>query len=98
MINMKRLLFVILPFILLSCGDELKTRRVSSTSNPNSNGLSIETCEAVYKPVCGQPPMPVCAPGFFCATVMPAPKTYDNECQMTKSGATLISEGACAFN
>ncbi len=95
MIYMKRLIFITLPFLLVSCGDELRTRKVSSNSNTSRDGLTVQNCEAIYRPVCGQPPMPECAPGFFCAAVMPAPITYDNECQMEKSGATLIGQGEC---
>tara|TARA_R110000868_G_scaffold143075_20_gene360828 strand:+ start:557 stop:871 length:315 start_codon:yes stop_codon:yes gene_type:complete len=90
---MKMLALLTFSLFLTSCGDEMRVRRNSASGN--ANALSVEGCAAIYKPVCGQPPMPVCAPGIFCAMVMPAPKTYDNECQMDKSGATLISEGEC---
>lgn len=52
-------------------------------------------CLTVYEPVCGQPPMPPCPPGFGCSHVMPHPQTYPNECEMEKAGATLIHEGEC---
>lgn len=53
-------------------------------------------CPTVYDPVCGQPPMPPCPEGFGCIDVMPQPRTYSNECEMERDGATLIHEGECA--
>ena len=52
-------------------------------------------CTTVYEPVCGQPPMPPCPPGFGCPDVMPLPETYPNECEMQRAGAELIHEGEC---
>jgi hypothetical protein len=45
--------------------------------------------------VCATPPMPECPPGMACAQVMPAAKTYANECEMIKESATFIKRGAC---
>lgn len=90
---MKILILVIFSLTLASCGDELRFRQGSSSGSVNP--LTAQVCEAVYKPVCGQPPMPVCPPGIFCTMVMPSPQTYDNECQMNKAEAKLINEGTC---
>ncbi len=52
-------------------------------------------CPEIYDPVCAQPPMPECPEGMMCAQVMPPVKTYVNECEMKKDGATLVSAGEC---
>ncbi|MFX3675457.1 MAG: hypothetical protein ACN6I6_00315 [bacterium] len=90
---MKMLAFIIFSLFLSSCGDEMRLRR--SSSSGSSNALAIQDCPALFKPVCAQPPMPACPQGTFCAQVMPALITYDNECQMEKAGASFISEGNC---
>jgi len=61
-------------------------------------GDNVTFCPAIYDPVCGQPPMPECPPGMACPQVMPDPETYNNDCEMTKAGATLIYEGECDVN
>lgn len=51
-------------------------------------------CTMEYNPVCGQPPY-TCPVGAFCATVMPAPKTYGNMCMLKADNATLLYTGEC---
>ncbi len=45
--------------------------------------------------ICGQPPMPECPEGQACAQMMPAPKTYANECIMINESARFIKIGTC---
>ena len=52
-------------------------------------------CDSSSGSYCGQPPMPVCPPNIYCVQVMPAPKTYSNECTMKDAGATFIQAGTC---
>jgi len=94
MLSMKKLLIILIPFILASCGDDTRSRKVSSSSN-TASPLTNTQCSQAYDPVCGQPPMPLCPPGIFCAMVMPAPVVYDNQCLMEKAGAAFIKKGAC---
>jgi hypothetical protein len=52
-------------------------------------------CNSDSGHVCGQPPMPECSAGQACATVMPAPRTYANECVMMQARASLVHVGLC---
>lgn len=58
-------------------------------------GGSESFCNQRSGYVCAQPPMPECPEGLSCATVMPAPKTYADECTMMQAGASLIHMGVC---
>ena len=52
-------------------------------------------CTTVYKPVCGQPKMPICTKDMACPQVMPTPKTYSNKCELDRVGATYLYDGVC---
>ncbi len=56
----------------------------------------VASCDADYKPICGQPPMPQCQTGLACAQVMPQPRTYINKCQLDAAGASFIRDGECS--
>ena len=58
-----------------------------------SNGKCV--CNKDSGTMCATPPMPICAPGMMCAQVMPAPKTYSNECEMIKAKAVNLKKGSC---
>lgn len=79
---------------MTACGnDELRSR---SGSKSSTSPLSVNSaCTLEYNPVCAQPPMPVCQTGMACIQVMPAPKTFNNECEMEKAEAQFISNGIC---
>lgn len=67
----------------------------AQTQQPKKeSGLQIY-CPAVYRPVCGQPPMPVCPEGHSCIQVMPEVRTYSNSCELSREGAELLYEGEC---
>ncbi len=55
-------------------------------------------CPEIYEPVCAQPAMNTCAPGTFCSQVMPAPRSYDNPCQMWLHGAEFMNFGSCDYD
>jgi hypothetical protein len=58
-------------------------------------GGTTSYCSSDSGLVCGQPPMPECQSGTACSTVMPAPKTYNNECVMVQARASLVHMGLC---
>lgn len=58
-------------------------------------GGTTSFCNSDSGYVCGQPPMPECQEGMACTTVMPAPKTYNNECVMMQARASLVHLGLC---
>ena len=64
-----------------------------TTSTVVVNG-SQTVCAALYDPVCAQPPH-VCPPGLYCTMMMPAPRTYSNQCLADADGATTLYRGAC---
>lgn len=71
------------------------TGQSAKTSTTVKVGSDVVACTMEYAPVCGQPKWS-CPSGMFCATMMPAPQTYGNRCQMNAAGATYISEGQCS--
>lgn len=70
-----------------------QTTTTTQTVNVLQNDVAY--CTSEYNPVCGQPPMPYCQPGFACIQAYPAPRTYSNICLMNKDNATLIYYGSC---
>ncbi|MHB9019934.1 MAG: DUF333 domain-containing protein, partial [Minisyncoccota bacterium] len=52
-------------------------------------------CTLEYDPVCAQPPMPTCPEGLMCVQVMPALKTFSNECMAKINGAAIKYKGEC---
>lgn len=99
---MKMLSFIILVSVFTSCGQVDRdlvneSRRISeaaSSSDQVQSGIEI-LCPAVYQPVCGQPPMPLCPEGYSCIQMMPQPRTYSNQCELSRAGASFISDGVC---
>lgn len=92
---MKRIVSLIfLLLIIASCGQEPRSRRVSSEGS-DTNDFQVQNCSQQSGIVCGQPPMPQCQQGFACATVMPNPVSYANECEMMSAGAQFIQNGQC---
>ena len=78
-------------FAVSSCGKDML--------NKNSSNALIHpqeaTCNNNSGEICGQPPMPPCAPNAFCAQVMPNPVTYQNDCLMKEAAATFVNAGQC---
>jgi hypothetical protein len=67
----------------------------STTQTVNVLQNDVAYCTSEYNPVCGQPPMPYCQPGFACIQAFPAPRTYSNICLMNRDSATILYYGAC---
>jgi len=83
------------------CGEDGKTysnkciaqcNNVTKFYNGQCNKLN---CNPNSGFICAQPPMPECPEGDSCIQVMPAPKTYANECMMIKEDARFINLGTC---
>ena len=54
------------------------------------------SCTAEYAPMCGQPPEPACRRATpACMLPTPGPRTYSNQCELQKAGATLLYQGSC---
>jgi hypothetical protein len=88
--NVSSIVFIISLFLLFtSCGRERKSMNIET-----AQGQAL-ICNQNSGQVCGQPPMPPCAPNTFCAQVMPNPKTYTSDCKMKEARASLISSGQC---
>jgi hypothetical protein len=80
-------------FLLMvsSCGKEVLNKKPGDVQIlPHATNCNISSGQ-----ICGQPPMPPCAPNAFCAQVMPNPVTYENECKMKEVNATFINSGQC---
>jgi hypothetical protein len=87
------------------CGGDGKTYDNSCFANcfqvqytPGGTCAELLLCNINSGTVCGQPPMPQCAEGMMCAQVFPAPRYYNNECELGQSGAQLLPMTSCQTN
>lgn len=73
---------------------------LSSCGNPTPQSKKVTSnhmisCTNDNRPMCGQPPMPICPEGMACPQVMPEQFTYKNECALISAKASLIQAGVC---
>ena len=73
----------------------VNSNTVTFTRNADPVSPGTKMCTTVYKPVCGQPQMPICTKDMTCPLVMPISQTYSNKCELDRAGATYLYDGVC---
>ena len=66
-----------------------------TTTSINLDEEEMMFCPEYYDPVCAQPPMPECPEWMYCIQVMPALKTYSNECFAWLDNAEILYKWVC---
>lgn len=80
------------------CGNDGKTYNNPCLASCHQSGgynNGACSCNANSGYLCGQPPMESCPSGQACVQVMPAPKTYSDECVLLGENANFIHIGPC---
>ncbi len=85
---------IFLVLSLVSCGQELRNRRVTSEGQED-NVFQVQDCNSNSGSVCAQPPMPECPAGMGCIQAFPPAQTYSSECEMKQAKAEFIQNGPC---
>lgn len=80
------------------CGNDGKTYNNPCLATCLSSGGYSQgacSCNSNSGYLCGQPPMPICPDGQVCAQVMPALKSYADECELVRANARYLYLGIC---